>query len=202
MGLEGDPELEQTEASMIGWIWSEISSSYLNIGLTCAIVYLLYKILFQKDEEPVFNPEPPMPPMKKQVSFERILNGLNLKFYLPQDMTLQQLRQYDGVSEASAGRICVAVNGKIFDVTKGKRFYGPGMSYCFYFLCMLEKYLLKVVHILDLPVEMLLVVWPLSVLIQLVMTMMTCPISSQVRWNKFKSGNFSSVRSMIWWESF
>ena len=67
MGLEGDPELEQTEASMIGWIWSEISSSYLNIGLTCAIVYLLYKILFQKDEEPVFNPEPPMPPMKKQV---------------------------------------------------------------------------------------------------------------------------------------
>jgi len=111
MGLEGDPELEQTEASMIGWIWSEISSSYLNIGLTCAIVYLLYKILFQKDEEPVFNPEPPMPPMKKQ------------------DMTLQQLRQYDGVSEASAGRICVAVNGKIFDVTKGKRFYGPGGPY-------------------------------------------------------------------------
>ena len=75
MGLEGDPELEQTEASMIGWIWSEISSSYLNIGLTCAIVYLLYKILFQKDEEPVFNPEPPMPPMKKQVSFERILSS-------------------------------------------------------------------------------------------------------------------------------
>jgi len=111
MGLDGDPELEQTEASMIGWIWSEISSSYLNIGLTLAIVYLLYKILFQKDEEPVFNPEPPMPPMKKQ------------------DMTLQQLRQYDGVSESSAGRICVAVNGKIFDVTKGKRFYGPGGPY-------------------------------------------------------------------------
>merc|ERR1712083_456391 len=68
-------------------------------------------ILFQKDEEPVFNPEPPMPPMKKQ------------------DMTLQQLRQYDGVSESNAGRICVAVNGKIFDVTKGKRFYGPGGPY-------------------------------------------------------------------------
>merc|ERR1719420_749466 len=46
-----------------------------------------------------------------------------------QDMTLQQLRQYDGVSEASAGRICVAVLGKIYDVTKGKRFYGPGGPY-------------------------------------------------------------------------
>lgn len=44
-------------------------------------------------------------------------------------MTLQQLRQYDGESEASGGRICVAVNGKIFDVTKGKRFYGPGGPY-------------------------------------------------------------------------
>ena len=46
MGLEGDPELEQTEASMIGWIWSEISSSYLNIGLTCTVfadvLYLKY----------------------------------------------------------------------------------------------------------------------------------------------------------------
>merc|ERR1712170_72174 len=46
-----------------------------------------------------------------------------------QDMTLQQLKQYDGVSEVSGGKICVAVNGKIFDVTKGKRFYGPGGPY-------------------------------------------------------------------------
>ena len=41
-------------------------------------------------------------------------------------MTLQQLRMYDGQSATSDGRICVAVNGKIFDVTKGKRFYGQG----------------------------------------------------------------------------
>merc|ERR1739842_136880 len=27
------------------------------------------------------------------------------------------------------GSICVAVNGKIFDVTRGKRFYGPGGPY-------------------------------------------------------------------------
>ena len=47
-----------------------------------------------------------MPPMKKQ------------------DFTLQQLKKYDGTGED--GRILVAVNGKVYDVTKGKRFYGPG----------------------------------------------------------------------------
>ena len=44
-------------------------------------------------------------------------------------MSLTQLRSYDGESSASEGRICVAVNGKIFDVTRGKRFYGPGGPY-------------------------------------------------------------------------
>ena len=51
-------------------------------------------------------PPPPLPPLKKQ------------------DMTLIQLKQYDGTGEE--GRVCVAVNGKVYDVTKGKRFYGPG----------------------------------------------------------------------------
>jgi len=65
MGLDTDPELEDTEASLVKWVWSEISSSYLNIALTVAIVYLLYKILFQKEEEAVVNIEPPPPPVKK-----------------------------------------------------------------------------------------------------------------------------------------
>ena len=69
MGLDGDPELVETEASMITWIWTEITSSYLNLGLTLAIIYLLYKILFvQKDEDSIVNVEPPIPPMKKQVN--------------------------------------------------------------------------------------------------------------------------------------
>lgn len=68
MGLETDPELEETEAGMVGWVWREISSSYVNIGLTVAILYLLYKILFAKEEEdPVVAVEPPLPPVKKQV---------------------------------------------------------------------------------------------------------------------------------------
>ena len=64
----GDPTLDETEASMVTWIWTEITSSYLNICLTLAILYLVYKILFQKDEELVVNVEPPKAPMKKQVN--------------------------------------------------------------------------------------------------------------------------------------
>ncbi|KAH3842862.1 hypothetical protein DPMN_116366 [Dreissena polymorpha] len=44
-----------------------------------------------------------------------------------QDMTLEQLREYDG--KGPEGRILLAANGKIFDVTRGKRFYGPGGPY-------------------------------------------------------------------------
>lgn len=41
------------------------------------------------------------------------------------DFSLEQLRQYDG---ARTPRILLAVNGKVFDVTKGSKFYGPGES--------------------------------------------------------------------------
>jgi len=111
MGLEGDPELESTEESIVNWVWSEISSSYINLFLTAAILYLVYKILFPTPDPVPTEGEKPMPPLKKQ------------------DMTLAELKVYDGASEACDGHICVAVNGKIFDVTRGKRFYGPGGPY-------------------------------------------------------------------------
>ncbi|XP_074084489.1 membrane-associated progesterone receptor component 2 [Macrotis lagotis] len=38
------------------------------------------------------------------------------------DFSLEQLRQYDGTRSP---RILLAVNGKVFDVTKGSKFYGP-----------------------------------------------------------------------------
>ncbi|GCB63298.1 hypothetical protein scyTo_0013187 [Scyliorhinus torazame] len=49
--------------------------------------------------------EPELPKMKKR------------------DFSLEQLREYDGVQNP---RLLLAVNGKVFDVTKGKKFYGPG----------------------------------------------------------------------------
>lgn len=111
MALEGDPELVETEESFVNWVYAELTSSWVNIGLTFAIVYLLYKILFPSTDSTPAAPEATIPPLKKQ------------------DMTLQQLRKYDGVSPESEGRICVAVNGKIFDVTRGRRFYGPEGPY-------------------------------------------------------------------------
>jgi membrane-associated progesterone receptor component len=63
-------------------------------------------IISPLSEPPLPIPEPPPVPLKKQ------------------DLNLLQLKQYDGTGED--GRVCVAVNGKVYDVTRGKRFYGPG----------------------------------------------------------------------------
>lgn len=39
------------------------------------------------------------------------------------DMTLDELKQYDG--KGTDGRVCIAIMGKIFDCTRGRKFYGP-----------------------------------------------------------------------------
>lgn len=44
-------------------------------------------------------------------------------------MILSELRKFDGVHPEGNGFILLAVNGKIFDVTRGKRFYGPEGPY-------------------------------------------------------------------------
>ena len=86
---------------------SELVSSPLNLALLGLCAFLLYKIIVgQRKPAPLPSREPELPKMKKQ------------------DMTLEQLREYDGKGEDE--RILIAANGKIFDVTRGKRFYGPG----------------------------------------------------------------------------
>ncbi|GLV37110.1 membrane steroid binding protein [Carabus blaptoides fortunei] len=46
---------------------------------------------------------------------------------LRRDFTVEELKKYDG--RTHDGRVLVAVNGNVYDVTKGKRFYGPGGPY-------------------------------------------------------------------------
>lgn len=43
------------------------------------------------------------------------------------DFTVKELREYDG--NGKDGRVLIAVNGTVYDVTKGKRFYGPGNEF-------------------------------------------------------------------------
>lgn len=103
--------IEDTSSSLVTSIIFEIVYSPLNLFLLALCLYLLYKIFYNHRpyvEEPP--PKPQLPPLKKH------------------DMTYQELKKYDGLGED--GRVCVAVNGKVFDVTKGKRFYGPGQYTC------------------------------------------------------------------------
>ncbi|XP_073288084.1 probable steroid-binding protein 3 [Primulina huaijiensis] len=44
------------------------------------------------------------------------------------EFTPQQLKHYDGTDPSKP--IYVAIRGRIFDVTSGKSFYGPGGAYC------------------------------------------------------------------------
>ncbi|KAJ9536981.1 hypothetical protein OSB04_029714 [Centaurea solstitialis] len=46
------------------------------------------------------------------------------------ELTLDQLKQFDGTNPSNP--IYVAVKGRIFDVTTGKSFYGPGGSYAMF----------------------------------------------------------------------
>lgn len=79
------------------------------------IVYVITK-QFAKTGCPFAAParksgSPPAPQMAKQTGNVRL--------------TLQQLAQYDGTD--SSKPLYIALRGKIYDVTPGKSFYGPGM---------------------------------------------------------------------------
>ncbi|KAG9460813.1 hypothetical protein GDO78_019350, partial [Eleutherodactylus coqui] len=85
-------------------ILHEIFTSPLNICLLCLCLYLLYKILRGDRPPESEEPEERLPKMKRR------------------DFTLAQLKEYDGTQNP---RILMAINGKVFDVTRGKKFYGP-----------------------------------------------------------------------------
>ncbi|CAB3229216.1 unnamed protein product [Arctia plantaginis] len=100
--------MSESEASS-PTIWEELMSP-LNLVLIAIIVYLVYKIIKSNFESDVtVAPSPPrLPKLRK-------------------DMTVAEIKNYDGTQPD--GRVLLAVNGIIFDVTPGKRFYGPGGPY-------------------------------------------------------------------------
>ncbi|XP_032489039.1 membrane-associated progesterone receptor component 2 isoform X3 [Phocoena sinus] len=71
----------------------------LNVALVALVLLGAYRL---------WSPAASLPRMKKR------------------DFSLEQLRQYDG---SRTPRILLAVNGKVFDVTKGSKFYGPAGPY-------------------------------------------------------------------------
>lgn len=92
-------------------IMYEIMRSPVNVALVGVIALLVYKIWKShtaSTSKSTFVPDLELPKMRR-------------------DFTLQELRPFDGTQED--GRVLVAVNGSVYDVTKGKRFYGPGQCF-------------------------------------------------------------------------
>lgn len=97
------------QGGLLSSIFDEIIYSPLNIALLLVVSFFLYKIFKSRHgyHENSVSVEKPLPKLKKR------------------DFTIEELKKYDGTGED--GRVLVAVNGKVFDATKGKRFYGPGI---------------------------------------------------------------------------
>lgn len=93
---------------LVPWVIHEIITNPVNLSLAALIVVLLYKIIKKRFFREKIKP-PALPKIRK-------------------DMTVSELKQYDGTQ--GDGRVLLAVNGWIFDVTeRGKMFYGPGAPY-------------------------------------------------------------------------
>lgn len=117
-GGGGEPE----EVGFLASVINEIIYSPLNLVLVAIITILVYKI-FRSRQQPAAAPppEPELPRLRK-------------------DFTVAELRAFDG--NQPDGRVLVAVNGTVYDVTKGKRFYGPGESLSFFLLSFFSGFIL------------------------------------------------------------
>ncbi|XP_043530106.1 membrane-associated progesterone receptor component 2-like [Chiloscyllium plagiosum] len=106
-GEGGGPSLEEEEAAgMAGFGIGGLVFNVCLLLLALLGVYRLYRRRRGGSETECKEPE--LPRMKKR------------------DFSLEQLREYDGLQNP---RLLLAVNGKVFDVTKGKKFYGPDGPY-------------------------------------------------------------------------
>lgn len=105
----------EEEIGFIRGIFEEIIYSPLNLLLVAVIAFLIYKIVKSRSDthSPSVPAEPELPKLRK-------------------DFSIQELKQYDG--NQADGRVLVAVNGHVYDVSKGRKFYGPGKCTIIHFL--------------------------------------------------------------------
>ncbi|XP_047370393.1 membrane-associated progesterone receptor component 1-like [Vespa velutina] len=87
----------------------EIIKSPINLLLVGIIALLVYKII------------------KSKIKSEEPLEEIKHLPKLHRDFTIEELKKYDG--NGTDGRILVALNGSVYDVTRGATFYGPGAPY-------------------------------------------------------------------------
>lgn len=112
--MASEAENVPEEIGFVSGIFQEIVNSPLNIALIAVITFLVFKI-FKSRQPP--KPSPPSEPELPK---------------LRRDFTVAELKAYDG--KQPDGRVLVAVNGTVYDVTRGKRFYGPGEWRCAFLL--------------------------------------------------------------------
>ncbi|XP_069468814.1 membrane-associated progesterone receptor component 1 [Ambystoma mexicanum] len=89
-------------------ILEEVFTSPLNLCLLAVILYLIYKMVRGDRPPELGEREEQLPKMKRR------------------DFTMAELCEFDGTRNP---RILMAISGKVFDVTKGKKFYGPEGPY-------------------------------------------------------------------------
>jgi len=102
--------LEESE-SLMSSLYTLLFGSPVNTGLTLLCLYLTYKLLkgnsrSSSQEKDTFKIPPPL---------------------TKHNMTLEELKKYDGKGED--GRVCLAILNKVYDVSRGYRFYGPEGPY-------------------------------------------------------------------------
>merc|ERR1719510_628293 len=111
--VEDDANTDTVDKNILQWFIDELTGSPLNIVLLLVICFLIYKLLKPESDVGSVEIEPPLQPMKKR------------------DFTPRQLKPFDGTKseENPDARVLIGVLGKVYDMTKGKSFYGPGGPY-------------------------------------------------------------------------
>lgn len=99
-------------SGLVSGLMHTVTASPLNVFLTAVCIGLVY-LIFKSAS-----------PNKKETGGE---SRKVLEPFPKGDMTLDELKKYDGRNED--GRILLAVNREIYDVSRGYRFYGPEGSY-------------------------------------------------------------------------